>query len=156
MKENNSMVPRGLEPRTLRLLAVRSNQLSYETTGAHSHALYLAKLANVYLPLGHVSRNENCKRKREKNQTTATRQEKKETANLPCPPSFSLSLFLSPLFPLSLSPLSPLPPSPPPPASPSLHPPERGHKQATSAHPPPRHLQRRGDASARRVERSRL
>ena len=25
------MVPRGLEPRTLRLLAVRSNQLSYET-----------------------------------------------------------------------------------------------------------------------------
>ena len=27
------MVPRGLEPRTLRLLAVRSNQLSYETSG---------------------------------------------------------------------------------------------------------------------------
>ena len=27
------MVPRGLEPRTLRLLAVRSNQLSYETPG---------------------------------------------------------------------------------------------------------------------------
>ena len=27
----NHMVPRGLEPRTLRLLAVRSNQLSYET-----------------------------------------------------------------------------------------------------------------------------
>ena len=27
------MVPRGLEPRTLRLLAVRSNQLSYETAG---------------------------------------------------------------------------------------------------------------------------
>ena len=27
------MVPRGLEPRTLRLLAVRSNQLSYETFG---------------------------------------------------------------------------------------------------------------------------
>ena len=26
------MVPRGLEPRTLRLLAVRSNQLSYETS----------------------------------------------------------------------------------------------------------------------------
>ena len=25
------MVPRGLEPRTLRFLAVRSNQLSYET-----------------------------------------------------------------------------------------------------------------------------
>ena len=27
------MVPHGLEPRTLRLLAVRSNQLSYETVG---------------------------------------------------------------------------------------------------------------------------
>ena len=26
------VVPRGLEPRTLRLLAVRSNQLSYETS----------------------------------------------------------------------------------------------------------------------------
>ena len=30
---NQSMVPRGLEPRTLQLLAVRSNQLSYETSG---------------------------------------------------------------------------------------------------------------------------
>ena len=29
------MVPRGLEPRTLRLLALRSNQLSYETHSAH-------------------------------------------------------------------------------------------------------------------------
>ena len=29
-----NMVPRGLEPRTLRLLAVRSNQLSYETLNA--------------------------------------------------------------------------------------------------------------------------
>ena len=29
----SEMVPRGLEPRTLRLLAVRSNQLSYETLG---------------------------------------------------------------------------------------------------------------------------
>ena len=27
-----NMVPRGLEPRTFRLLAERSNQLSYETT----------------------------------------------------------------------------------------------------------------------------
>ena len=27
----HNVVPRGLEPRTLRLLAVRSNQLSYET-----------------------------------------------------------------------------------------------------------------------------
>ena len=31
------MVPRGLEPRTLRLLAVRSNQLSYETTDGLVH-----------------------------------------------------------------------------------------------------------------------
>ena len=30
----NNLVPRGLEPRTLRLLAVRSNQLSYETLDA--------------------------------------------------------------------------------------------------------------------------
>ena len=29
-----NMVPSGLEPRTLRLLAVRSNQLSYETLDA--------------------------------------------------------------------------------------------------------------------------
>ena len=29
-----NMVPRGLEPRTLRLLAIRSNQLSYETLDA--------------------------------------------------------------------------------------------------------------------------
>ena len=31
-----NVVPRGLEPRTLRLLAVRSNQLSYETLRWHS------------------------------------------------------------------------------------------------------------------------
>ena len=31
----SNMVPRGLEPRTLRLLAVRSNQLSYETLGKY-------------------------------------------------------------------------------------------------------------------------
>jgi hypothetical protein len=31
------MVPRGLEPRTLRLLAVRSNQLGYETTATFSN-----------------------------------------------------------------------------------------------------------------------
>ena len=31
LKLGPGMVPRGLEPRTLRLLAVRSNQLSYET-----------------------------------------------------------------------------------------------------------------------------
>ena len=33
------MVPRGLEPRTLRLLALRSNQLSYETAD-HRHMYY--------------------------------------------------------------------------------------------------------------------
>ena len=32
------MVPRGLEPRTLRLLAVRSSQLSYETVRARNRA----------------------------------------------------------------------------------------------------------------------
>ena len=34
-----AMVPRGLEPRTLRLLAVRSNQLSYETLKMQGHAI---------------------------------------------------------------------------------------------------------------------
>ena len=33
--KNSEMVPRGLEPRTLRLLAVRSNQLSYETVNGN-------------------------------------------------------------------------------------------------------------------------
>ena len=33
-----TMVPRGLEPRTLRLLAVRSNQLSYETSDTAARA----------------------------------------------------------------------------------------------------------------------
>ena len=32
LPDSRGMVPRGLEPRTLRLLAVRSNQLSYETS----------------------------------------------------------------------------------------------------------------------------
>ena len=36
------MVPRELEPRTLRLLAVRSNQLSYETSGIHSKQALIA------------------------------------------------------------------------------------------------------------------
>ena len=43
------LVPRGLEPRTLRLLAVRSNQLSYETTR---------------LPIRGFSQNKNPKGKR--------------------------------------------------------------------------------------------
>ena len=33
------MVPRGLEPRTLWLLAIRSNQLSYETNEIFSHPM---------------------------------------------------------------------------------------------------------------------
>ena len=33
--ECTNVVPRGLEPRTLRLLALRSNQLSYETIEAN-------------------------------------------------------------------------------------------------------------------------
>ena len=38
---NGNVVPRGLEPRTLRLLAVRSNQLSYETLATSAFHLYL-------------------------------------------------------------------------------------------------------------------
>ena len=38
---DTSMVPRGLEPRTLRLLAVRSNQLSYETSDVVERKLFL-------------------------------------------------------------------------------------------------------------------
>jgi hypothetical protein len=34
------VVPRGLEPRTLRLLAVRSNQLSYETSCIHGQLVF--------------------------------------------------------------------------------------------------------------------
>ena len=45
-KRSGKVVPRGLEPRTLRLLAVRSNQLSYEThvikAERNKGALYLA------------------------------------------------------------------------------------------------------------------
>ena len=37
------MVPRGLEPRTLRLLAVRSNQLSYETCWHEFYSLQIKK-----------------------------------------------------------------------------------------------------------------
>ena len=42
-----SMVPRGLEPRSLRLLAVRSNQLSYETNDDFEEDhLILAEIPN--------------------------------------------------------------------------------------------------------------
>ena len=40
---DEKVVPRGLEPRTLRLLAGRSNQLSYETSGA----MLLSKLGRL-------------------------------------------------------------------------------------------------------------
>ena len=38
------MVPRGLEPRTLRLLAVRSNQLSYETLSSNLKKDFFLKI----------------------------------------------------------------------------------------------------------------
>ena len=43
-KKLQQMVPRGLEPRTLRLLAVRSNQLSYETSDYHFSQLPLPQM----------------------------------------------------------------------------------------------------------------
>ena len=46
------VVPRGLEPRTLRLLAVRSNQLSYETS-----VLFLSLVADsgwVWVSVSHT------------------------------------------------------------------------------------------------------
>ena len=44
------MVPRGLEPRTLRLLAVRSNHLSYETSEALANQCALSQLAVLWRP----------------------------------------------------------------------------------------------------------
>ena len=46
------MVPRGLEPRTLRLLAVRSNQLSYETL-----ALVAACAGGLLFCFGSIARS---------------------------------------------------------------------------------------------------
>ena len=51
------MVPRGLEPRTLRLLAVRSDQLSYETSDCtqqlkYSCVVLLAELRLRQVPCG--------------------------------------------------------------------------------------------------------
>ena len=40
---NHEMVPRGLEPRTLRLLAVRSNQLSYETIEKNEFLMWFSR-----------------------------------------------------------------------------------------------------------------
>ena len=46
------MVPRGLEPRTLRLLAVRSNQLSYETlTKKHVRVCLCTKHKHIRIAL---------------------------------------------------------------------------------------------------------
>ena len=42
--EHQAMVPPGLEPGTLRLLAVRSNQLSYETAGIYHFCYPLTSL----------------------------------------------------------------------------------------------------------------
>ena len=54
------LVPRGLKPRTLRLLAVRSNQLSYETfchSLDHSHPTILRKKGKPVGDVGlHVSK----------------------------------------------------------------------------------------------------
>ena len=43
----DNMVPRGLEPRPLRLLAVRSSQLSYETTDESLHFLNLLTIESL-------------------------------------------------------------------------------------------------------------
>ena len=51
------MVPRGLEPRTLRLLAVRSNQLSYETCDISGQVLGLECSAIVGSPASEPHRN---------------------------------------------------------------------------------------------------
>ena len=51
------MVPRGLEPRTLRLLAVRSNQLSYETCDISGQVLVLECSAIVGSPASEPHRN---------------------------------------------------------------------------------------------------
>ena len=44
------MVPRGLEPRTLRLLAVRSNQLSYETSEVLASQCALQQVEVLWRP----------------------------------------------------------------------------------------------------------
>ena len=46
------VVPRGLEPRTLQLLAVRSNQLSYETDVKEELAHFLRSLLLLRLLVG--------------------------------------------------------------------------------------------------------
>ena len=55
--ERDKMVPLGLEPRTLRLLAVRSNQLSYETLemSANANNLFVLQYIWQWLQLGQIS-----------------------------------------------------------------------------------------------------
>ena len=57
LRSANDMVPRGLEPRTLRLLAVRSNQLSYETCDIGGQVLVLECSAIVGSPASEPNRN---------------------------------------------------------------------------------------------------
>ena len=55
------MVPRGLEPRTLRLLAVRSNQLSYETSDQSAMRMQISasQLAAISVRIKQLQRNVN-------------------------------------------------------------------------------------------------
>ena len=48
----HALVPRGLEPRTLRLLAVRSNQLSYETRCVCHCGMLAVFIVQVFRALG--------------------------------------------------------------------------------------------------------
>ena len=55
------LVPRGLEPRTLRLLGVRSNQLSYETFCQSQQSLVSAGPQHALACVGpHVGLQEMC------------------------------------------------------------------------------------------------
>ena len=51
-QQQQEMVPRGLEPRTLRLLAVRSNQLSYETLKMQGPAISSRSNLNASIGAG--------------------------------------------------------------------------------------------------------
>ena len=51
------MVPRGLEPRTLRLLAVHSNQLSYETSWCFWRDSLLKKETMAWMQKGQRPRS---------------------------------------------------------------------------------------------------
>ena len=57
-----TVVPRGLEPRTLRLLAVRSNQLSYETVGGVVRQNYLCIEGTTVAWCGERASSEKSKR----------------------------------------------------------------------------------------------